>query len=182
MRQLIASLLLLLLAACQTLPPPSPLPALQLPPGAFGAELQLAQRLTVTDVPDLPDGPVTERQLDTLLQVDAQQLQLVGLAMGQRVLTLRWDGKDMQVQRHPLLPGAVDAARVLRDVALVFAPLPALQAALPAGWTLDEADGTRVLREAGQPRLSVRYLDGPAHVEIDNRAEHYQLRIESRPQ
>jgi hypothetical protein len=27
----------------------------------------------------------------------------------------------------------------------------------------------------------VRYLQGRARVEIDNRAEHYQLRIESRP-
>jgi len=171
----------LLLAACQTLPPPATLPPLQLAPAAFGAELSLAQRLTVTEAPDDPAGAVTERQLDTLLQVDAAQLQLAGLALGQRVLTLRWDGRTLAVQRHPLLPAAVDPARVLRDIALVFAPLPALQAALPAGWTLDEAGNERVLRQAGEARLTVRYLDGRARVEIDNRAEHYQLRIESRP-
>lgn len=171
----------LLLAACQTLPPPATLPALQLAPSDFGANLQLAQRLTVTDAPDDPDGAITERQLDTLLQVDAQQLQLAGLALGQRVLTLRWDGRELAVQRHPMLPAAVDPARVLRDIALVFAPLAALQAALPPGWTLDEARNERVLRQAGETRLTVRYLDGRARVEIDNRAERYQLRIESRP-
>lgn len=171
----------LLLAACQTLPPPARMPALQIAPAAFGAELSLAQRLTVTDAPDDPDGAVTERQLDSLLQVDAQRLQLAGLALGQRVLTLQWDGRELQVRRHPLLPAAVDPARVLRDIALVFAPLPALRAALPEGWTLDEAGHERQLRQAGELRLTVRYLDGRARVEIDNRAEHYQLRIESRP-
>ena len=171
----------LLLSACQTLPPPAALPQLQLTPAAFGAELALAQRLTVTDAPDDPNGAVTERQLDTLLQVDARQLQLAGLAFGQRVLTLHWDGRELKVQRHPMLPAAVDPARVLRDIALVFAPLPALQAALPAGWTLDESRNERTLRQAGELRLTVRYLDGRARVEIDNRAEHYQLRIESRP-
>jgi hypothetical protein len=171
----------LLLAACQTLPPPATLPALQLAPAEFGAELSLAQRLTVTDAPAEPDGALVERQLDTLLQVDARQLQLAGLALGQRVLTLRWDGRDLAVQRHPMLPAAVDPARVLRDIALVFAPLPALRAALPDGWTLDEANGQRTLRQAGAPRLTVRYLDGRARVEIDNHAERYRLRIESRP-
>ncbi|WP_457350566.1 DUF3261 domain-containing protein [Roseateles sp. P5_D6] len=173
----------LLLSACQTLPPPAALPPLQLAPAAFGAELSLAQRLTVTDAPEAPsdaNGAVTERQLDTLLQVDAKQLQLVGLAFGQRVLTMQWDGRELNVKRHPMLPAAVDPARVLRDVALVFAPLPALQAALPAGWTLDESRNERTLRQAGETRLTVRYLDGRARVEIDNRAEHYQLRIESR--
>lgn len=171
----------LLLAACQTLPPPAALPPLQLAPAAFGAELSLAQRLTVTDAPDDPNGPITERQLDTLLQVDAQQLRLAGLAFGQRVLTLNWDGRELKVQRHPMLPAAVDPARVLRDVALVFAPLPALRATLPTGWTLDESGNERTLRQGGEVRLTVRYLDGRARVEIDNRAEHYQLRIESRP-
>jgi hypothetical protein len=103
------------------------------------------------------------------------------MALGQRVLTLRWDGRELAVQRHPMLPAAVDPARVLRDIALVFAPLPALRAALPDGWTLDEANGQRTLRQAGAPRLTVRYLDGRARVEIDNHAERYRLRIESRP-
>ena len=171
----------LLLAACQTLPPPAQLPALQIAPAAFGAELSLAQRLTVTDAPEDPNGAITERQLDTLLQVDATQLQLAGLAFGQRVLTMQWDGRELQVKRHPMLPAAVDPARVLRDVALVFAPLPALQAALPEGWTLIDAGNERTLRQAGEVRLTVRYMDGRKRVEIDNRVEHYQLRIESRP-
>ena len=171
----------LLLAGCQTLPPPATLPPLQLPPAAFGAPLQLAQRLTVTEAPADPDGAASERQLDTLLQLDAQHLQLAALALGQRVLTLRWDGRELNVQRHPMLPAVVDPARVLRDIALVFAPLAALQAALPPGWTLDETPTERTLRQAGELRLTVRYLDGRARVDIDNRAERYQLRIESRP-
>lgn len=167
-----------LLAGCAT-PPPPVLPLLQIAPAAFGAPLQLTQRLTVQEAPADPLLPLSERQLDTLLQLDGQQLRLVALALGQRVLTLSWDGRQLEVQRHPLLPASIDAQRVLRDIALVFAPLSSLRAALPPGWSLDETEAGRTLLQGARPQLRVRYLQGRARVEIDNLAEHYQLRIES---
>lgn len=181
MRRLIAVLLSLLLAACASLPPAPALPPLQIAPAAFGAPLLLAQRLTVEEAPAAPDQPPAERQLDTLLQLDGERLQLVALALGQRVLTLNWDGRELAVQRHPLLPASVDAARVLRDIALVFAPVEALRAALPAGWRLEESAGERRLLLGAEQQLGVRYLQGHRLVEIDNRAERYRLRIASRP-
>lgn len=176
MRGLIA---LLLLGGCATPALPPALPMLQIAPQAFGAPLQLTQRLTVQEAPSDPLLPVSERQLDTLLQLDGQRLRLVALALGQRVLTLHWDGKQLDVQRHPMLPASVDAQRVLRDIALVFAPLDSLRAALPPGWTLDESASARTLLLDGRPQLRVRYLQGRSRVEIDNLAERYQLRIES---
>jgi hypothetical protein len=96
------------------------------------------------------------------------------------VLSLLWDGGPLQVQRHALLPAAVDAERVLRDIALVYAPLSALRATLPPGWTVEEQGGERFLSERGEWRVRVQGL-GSGQVLIDNRAERYRLRIESRP-
>lgn len=178
MRRLIA--LLMLLGGCATTAlPPAALPLLQIAPSAFGGSLQLMQRLTVQEAPTDPLLPVSERQLDTLLQLDGRQLRLVALALGQRVLTLHWDGQRLDVQRHPMLPASVDAQRVLRDIALVFAPVDALRAALPPGWSLVERGAERTLLQGERVQLRVRYLQGRALVEIDNAAERYQLRIES---
>ena len=165
-------LLACVLSGCATLPPRASLPAFRVAPAAYAGALQLTQRLTATRAPQ-------QRQLDTLLQLDEQTLRIAALALSQRVLTLSWDGRELQVQRHPLLPAEVDPARVLRDVALVFAPLAALQATLPPGWTLVELGNTRVLSQNGVDLLWVHYRAGRAEVEIDNRAEHYRLRIES---
>ena len=172
--------LCLLLTACATPLPPSTLPLLRVHPADYGQTLHLQQRLTVVDAPSHPDSPVVERRLDLLLQLDAQGLRLAALALNQRVLSLLWDGGPLQVQRHALLPAAVDPERVLRDIALVYAPLAALRAGLPAGWSLDEQGDERVLRERGELRVRVHGL-GSAAVWIDNPAEHYRLRIESRP-
>jgi hypothetical protein len=180
--RLLSLALVLLLSACASLAPPPTLPQLRVAPADFGAPLQLAQRLTVQEAPQDPLLPTSERQLDTVLQLDAGRLRLVALALGQRVLTLGWDGQQLEQQRHPLLPASVDAERVLRDIALVFAPLDALRALLGEGWTLVEQGSERRLAHAGQVLLVVHYRQGRRHVEIDNRAERYRLRIESQSQ
>ncbi|MFO1252517.1 MAG: DUF3261 domain-containing protein [Inhella sp.] len=181
MRRLILSLLVGLLAACASTPPAPPprLPAFRVAPADFGAPLQLVQRLQVLQLRDDQRAP-KERQLDTLLQLDGEALRLAALALNQRVLTLVWDGRELQVQRHPLLPAEVDPERVLRDIALVFAPLSALRQGLGPEWALSDSEGRRELRLNGQLLLVVHYLQGREQVEIDNRAERYRLRIESR--
>ncbi len=182
MRRLILSAVLAsLLAACASTPPAPPprLPAFRVAPADFGAPLQLVQRLQVLQLSENPRAP-KERQLDTLLQLDAEALRLAALALNQRVLTLVWDGRELQVQRHPMLPAEVDPERVLRDIALVFAPLVALRQGLGPEWGLSESDTRRELRLNGELQLVVHYLQGREQVEIDNRAERYRLRIESR--
>ncbi|MBY0572939.1 MAG: DUF3261 domain-containing protein, partial [Undibacterium sp.] len=59
---------------------------LQLPPHALGATISVQQHLKVERA-----GRIDE--LDAALEVDAEHLQLVGLAFGQRVLSLLYDGK-----------------------------------------------------------------------------------------
>lgn len=173
---------LLMLSGCasQPLKPRLLLPEPRLAPAAFGGSVSLVQRLAFEAATALPDQPA--RQLDAQLEIDADEVRLAAVALGQRILTLRWDGTSLDVQRHPQLPAQVDPARVLRDVQYAYWPIAALRAALPEGWTLDDADQRRQLRHAEQLVLSIRYDAVPrwtGTAELDNRVEGYRLSIAS---
>lgn len=173
-------LLAALLAGCASAPPPpSSLPMLRLPPAALGtARWALSQRLSVTRL-DRPDAE--PQRVELQLQLDATGLLLAGFAFGQRVLLMQWDGQDLQVQRHRMLPAEVDTDRMLRDLSLTFWPAEAVRAALPAGWAWVDTAAGQALEQDGQARLVVERR-GDTIVEITNRAEGYRLLIESQPQ
>ena len=181
-----------MLAACAQAPAVQParllqMPALRLSPASLGANVSLAQRLTVQE---LPDGAVQdlprERSLEAQLEIETGELRLAAFAMNQRVLLLHWDGHNLEVKRHALLPAAVDAGRVLRDIQLVYWPLAAVQAALPPGWTVEDTGATqRRLLHEGEVEVQIAYA-GPAsaprwqgRAELDNRLERYRLAIDS---
>lgn len=170
----------LLLAGCATrAPAPSALPALRLAPALLGdTRFALSQRLSVTRL-DAPDAP--PQRVDVQLQLDASGLLLAGFALGQRVLLMQWDGRDLNVQRHALLPAEVDTERMLRDLCLSFWPAAAVREALPAGWAWVDVDEGQSLQQDGQERLRLS-RPGANLVEIVNRAEGYRLLIESQPQ
>ena len=177
----------LVLVGCASALPPEPrlrLPELKLAPASLGVSVSLAQRLTVKQLPREAGvrAPTAERSLEVQLEVDASELRLAAFALSQRVLMLRWDGHDLQVQRHLMLPAEVDAARVLRDIQLVYWPLEAVQAALPSGWGVSDAEQRRTLSFEGEPQVVVDYAGLPrwqGRAELDNRLEGYRLSIES---
>lgn len=164
------------------LPPVSPhLPELRLPPAQLEHEFSLVQRLSISrqDVPDAPPQVV-----DVQLELGRDGLRVAGFALGQRVLWMVWDGRDLSVQRHPRLPSEVDVSRILRDMTLVYWPAAAVRAALPSRWTLEEEGPQRRLLEAGVPRVTLSRhggLGADSRIEVVNLAEHYRLLIESRP-
>ncbi|MFH7044947.1 DUF3261 domain-containing protein [Paucibacter sp. JuS9] len=173
-------LLTALLSACAAKPPaPSKLPALRLPPAALGsARFALSQRLSVTRL-DMADQP--PQRVDVQLQLDASGLLLAAFAFGQRVLLMKWDGIELIVQRHAMLPSEVDAERMLRDLCLTYWPADAVRAALPGGWAWVQTAAGQELQQLGQARLVIRRLDANI-VEITNSTEGYQLLIESQAQ
>ncbi|GAB3246139.1 DUF3261 domain-containing protein [Chitinimonas naiadis] len=187
MRQLIV-LLALLLTACATAPKERlTLPELRLAPSAFGRSVSLVQRLTLerVDINAQVNRFNTPRTLQALLEIDSTVVQLAGIAFEQRVLTMVWDGSHLKEDRHPFLPPEVDAAHVLRDVQLVYWPLPAIVAALPAGWTVEDSGPQRLLSYGGKVQVRVYYQGEPrwaGKTEIDNRLEGYRLTIDSTPQ
>ncbi|MDI4635503.1 DUF3261 domain-containing protein [Pelomonas sp. V22] len=178
-RRLLLTTALLLSACASRAPAPSTLPALRLPPAALGsARFTLSQRLSVTRL-DQPDAP--PQRVDVQLQLDATGLLLAAFAFGQRVLLMQWDGQELGVQRHAMLPAEVDPNRMLRDLCLSYWPAEAVRAALPEGWTWVATTSGQELQQLGQARLVIRR---PAAniVEIINFSEGYQLLIESQPQ
>ena len=175
MQRLIAAAALATLGACASAPPraaPREAPQLRLAPALLGHALNLQQHLTL-------QAPGREQQLDVLLEADAQHVQLAVVAMGQVAARLDWDGTTLTQERAPWLPQAVSGARILSDLQLTLWPVAAIQAALPAGWVLAESGNVRTLSQDGEV-VTVITRTAPAVVELDQRREHFKLKIESR--
>ena len=161
------------LTGCATAPPPShAAPQLRLAPALLGHPLNLQQHLTL-------QAPGREQQLDVLLEADARHVQMGVLAMGQVAARLAWDGATLSESKAPWWPEAVSGARILSDLQLTLWPAAAIQVALPLGWRLVEAGDVRTLTQDGQV-VTVITRTAPGVVELDQRREHFRLKIESR--
>ena len=164
------------LGACASAPPPASAretPQLRLAPALLGHPLELQQHLT------LQAPGHDQQQLDVLLEADAQHVQLGVVAMGQVAARLAWDGTTLTEERAPWWPQAVSGARILSDLQLTLWPVAAIQAALPAGWSLSESGDVRTLRQDGEV-VTLITRTGPQVVELEQRREHFKLKIESR--
>ena len=163
------------LGACASAPPraaPREAPQLRLAPALLGHPLNLQQHLTL-------QAPGHDQQLDVLLEADARHMQMGVLAMGQVAARLDWDGATLAESKAPWWPEAVSGSRILSDLQLTLWPVAAIQAALPAGWTLAESGNVRTLSQDGEV-VTVITRRGPLTVELDQQREHFKLTIESR--
>jgi hypothetical protein len=168
--------LVLALAGCADTAPPARL-GLKLPPAALGTQLSLQQQLQVER-----SGRVD--QLETALEIDDQHLSMVGLALGQRVMTLEYDGDTLKTWRHPMLPSQVRGEDVLEDVQLTYWPLASIQAALPPGWRIEDNNQRRILWSEDTQVLVIDYGATPrwaGTVTLNNLRYQYRLTIQSVP-
>ena len=147
------------------------LPALRLSPASLGHALALQQQLSFHFGSE-------ERTLDALLEVDAHEVRLEIQSMGQSALRLRWDGHRLEQHRAAWLPPSLRGEEVLGDLQLAQWPVPAIRAALPAGWSLVEDDDARLLRRDGATIETVRY---PAQDRIEIEHAGFRLDIVSVP-
>jgi hypothetical protein len=165
----------LLLAACQTAERVPARLGLKLAPNALGTSVSVQQHLKVER-----GGRIDE--LDAALEVDDQHVRLVGLAFGQRVLTLDYDGVSLKVWRHLMLPSQVKGDDVLEDVQLALWPLESIRAALPAGWQVSDEGLERHLTLNGEPVMRITYSAMPrwtGTIVLDNQRYKYRLTIQS---
>jgi hypothetical protein len=164
------------IAACQSVPPrPRDRLTLELSPASFGRALSLQQQVHV----EYADRTV---DLDAVLDIAPDSLTLVGMAFGQRMLTLRYDGVALRETRHPMLPRDVRGADILTDIQMALWPGDAVRAALPAGWTLTDSDTLRTLFRDAQPQVTIRYDGVPrwaGRVTMRNLRYDYSLVIRS---
>jgi hypothetical protein len=163
------------LLGCAGAPPQPARLALRLAPATLGTSLSLQQHLMV-----VRQGRVDE--LDAALEVDAERLDMVGFALGQRILALHYDGHSLQSWRHPLVPEQLRGEDVLEDLQLTLWPIETIETALPAGWTIAENGRRRTLRLLDQPVMVIDYTSEPrwsGKIELNNLRYHYRLTIES---
>ncbi len=176
----VSALLFLLLVGCATTnvptqPTPQARIGLKLTPASFGQTLTLQQHLTV-------EHPGRTDQLDTVLQIDPQQLDVVGLMLGQRVMTLHYDGSTLQIWRHPRLPAQVQGADVLENIELTLWPADAIRQALPLGWRIEEKGLQRKLFFNGTLIMTIDYSNQQrwvGKVVLTNLRYHYLITIQS---
>lgn len=148
---------------------------LKLAPSALGESISLQQHLTVER-----NGRVDE--LDAVLEVDPRRLDLVALALGQRVLTLHYDGQMLNAWRHPMFPAVVRDEDILEDLQLILWPADAVRQALPDGWRIEERDLRRTLLIGEMPVTVINYSGQPrwsGKVELSNLYYQYRLIIQS---
>lgn len=181
----VSMLAMLVVSGCATQPalPASQIPEPKLSPASFGGDVSLAQRLSFERNGEVPGNP--PRTLDALLEIDSKSVRLAGIAMGQRVLSLAWDGTTLAVKRHPQLPAQVDPARVLRDIQYAYWPTTVIESVLPAGWSLQDDGSQRRLLHDGREVLRIDYDASPrwnGKLRLDNQREGYRLSIQSTAQ
>lgn len=165
------------LAGCAAPPVLLPSLGLRLAPADLQTAVSVQQHLKVER-----GGRIDE--LDVALEVDGERLDLVALAFGQRVMSVHYDGAKLTEWRHAMLPAQVRADAVLQDLQLTLWPQASLAAALPAGWSVTDADLLRTLRFDGAVIATVRYSGMPrwsGTVVLDNLRHHYRLTIVSVP-
>jgi hypothetical protein len=148
---------------------------LKLAPSALGESISLQQHLTVER-----NGRIDE--LDAALEVNPRRLDLVGLALGQRVLTLHYDGETLRSWRHSMLPAQLRDEDVLEDLQLTIWPVDAIRSALPAGWSIEERGLRRTLLRGDMPVMVIDYSGEPrwsGKIELSNLLYQYRLIIQS---
>jgi hypothetical protein len=165
-----------MVSACRTgNPDPPGRLRLALSPSSFGRTLSLQQQVHA----EYADRTV---DLDAVLDIAPDSLTLVGMAFGQRMLTLRYNGVKLVEKRHPRLPPDVRGADILTDVQMALWPADAVRAALPAGWTLVETDTLRTLSKDAHEMVTISYDAVPhwsALVTLRNLQYDYRLVIRS---
>jgi hypothetical protein len=177
LRRLAAALVLLALAGCATSGARREFAQLPLlAPAAFGAEAQGQQRLTLSR-----DAGGAQLVLDAAVEVDAMELRVAGVLLGQRILLLVWDGRQLQEVREPVVPESLSGRAILRDLQLVYWPAEAIRAALPRGWRLEEqAARRRLYRGATVVFESARGDANPlGKASLWNRSGQYRIDIEA---
>jgi hypothetical protein len=145
---------------------------LQLPPASLGKTIALQQHLTVVRA-----GQVHE--LDTVLEINPKQLNLVGMMLGRRVMTLTYDGKTLSTWRDPHMPSQITGEEILEDIELSVWPENVLRASLPKPWKIKQKHNTRIIYLNRQPITIIKYY--PNKIILKNTRYQYTLTIQSAP-
>jgi hypothetical protein len=169
----VALVIALMFAACARPAGPPARLGLNLPPDALGAAIAVQQHLTVER-----EGRIVT--LDVALEVDEQRIDLVGLALGRRILSLSYDGRTLTTWRDPVVPSQLRGEDVLEDLQLTLWPAARISEVLPKGWRIEENGRRRILLLDDSPVMVIDYSGEPrwsGEVVLRNMRYQYKLTI-----
>jgi len=161
------------LSACTSFWLSGGLPLLKISPAMFGTRT-IEQRSVLV-------WSGKQKTLEMVLDIQDGTMTVVGLAFGARLFSFDYDGKKI-VETQPL-PSSLSAARIMNDLLLIYTPLDALRAALPANWTVHEKIGERQVFFDGTLNISIHYVEGSrwqGRTVLENHALRYQLTLDNR--
>lgn len=148
-----------------TLPPPGITPAIssqQLLTGRFNGHTQ---------------------SLLVMLNADEHKVTLAGLSsVGIRLFLAKYDNTGIHTEQSVVAPELPPASQVLADVMLSHWPLSAWQPQLPKGWTLNDTDNRRELRNPdGKLVTEIVYLQRKGKrepISIEQHVFNYHITIQ----
>ncbi|GAB7127059.1 hypothetical protein JCM19000A_15660 [Silvimonas sp. JCM 19000] len=141
------------------------LPLLQIAPAALGTPRTLQQQTQIS-------WPTGGAVMESVLQLEPQQLTMISSAMGVRLATLNYDGKHLDAQ---LMPGMkLPPQRILNDLLVIYAAHDALAAALPPGWRVEDTADSRTLWRDDAVAVDIHY-DQPDRWQGQAVLHHHQL-------
>jgi len=149
-----------------------------LSPASLGQEASASQRLSISRLSGDDGRTLT---LDAVVEVDAQAMRLAGFLLGQRVLLLAWDGRQLEEAREAVVPAALRGDAVLRDLQLVYWPAAAIRGVLPPGWRLEGDERHRRLFRGERVTFESERDDAQplGSATLVNHAAGYRIVIES---
>lgn len=124
------------------------LPLLQIAPSALGTPRTVQQQTRIA----WPGGSAV---MESVVQLDEQQLQVISGAMGVRMATLDYDGHTLNAQLLPDMK--LPPQRILNDLLIVYAQADALRAALPLGWHVVDLPGQRRVLRGDEVIMDISY-------------------------
>ena len=150
---------------------------LTLAPQELGGSISVHQHMKVERI-----GRTDE--LDFALEINPVRLEMIGLAFGQRVLSLSYDGEELTWWAHPMVPAELHAEDVLSDMQLTLWPLESVRRALPPGWWIEDQPLRRILYMNDDIVTEISYTAMPrwsGTVVLNNRRFHYRLTVQAAP-
>ena len=175
MRSLVLLVTIMLLSACATNVLRTGQPGIILSPASLGETISVQQRIL------LEQGEHMDT-IDIVLEVDSKHLEMIGLVIGKRVLSLHYDGNKLTSWRHFLLPDKVQAEDVLENLQLALWPSDVIKKALPPDWEIKEDNNLRALYLGDEKIIEIIYNVHPRWVgtiKFTNSRYNYTLNIQS---
>ena len=165
----------LLLSACAANRVRVGQPGIVLSPASLGETVSVLQRILV-------EHGERADTIDIVLEIDSERLNLVGLVLGNRALSVYYDGSTLTSWRHVLLPNHVRAEDVLENLQLALWPLDVIKKTLPPDWQIKECSASRTLYLKGEKIIDIRYSGHPrwiGTIMFTNARYGYTLSIQS---